>query len=97
MTGQQVSTGGAIPPIVPVVRYSHDCSNCVSLGQFNQYDLYCCKCISTSRYGRETSSVTLVARYSDYGPDYISDSTSRLSNSDAILEAKKRAIALGYL
>jgi len=42
-------------------RYSHDCSDCVFLGQFNKYDLYFCP--------REP---TIIARYSSEGSEYTS-------------------------
>lgn len=44
-------------------RYQHDCEECTFLGQYNEYDLYHC-----NQRGRPT----VIARYSDDGPDYMS-------------------------
>jgi hypothetical protein len=45
-------------------RYKHDdCTACHYLGQFDKYDLYFC--------GGEMGT-TVIARWSDYGPDYSS-------------------------
>ena len=41
-------------------RYTHDCSSCIFLGYYHMYDLYYC----TSEHE------TVIARWSDYGPDY---------------------------
>lgn len=38
-------------------RYAHDCSRCVFLGQYAEYDLYFC----------DKSTGTLLARYGDDG------------------------------
>jgi len=45
------------------IRYIHDCEQCVDLGTFEHYDLYFCE---------QNGSPTLLARYSDDGPDYLS-------------------------
>lgn len=47
-------------------RYTHDCDACKFLGQHAEYDIYWCV---NPRY-RNLDSV--LARYSDDGPDYIS-------------------------
>jgi hypothetical protein len=44
-------------------RYQHDCSSCKFLGKYREFDLYFCKQISIP---------TVIARYSDDGPDYYS-------------------------
>lgn len=40
-------------------RYDHDCSSCVFLGQFGEYDLYFCP-----------GETTLLCRFGDEGPEY---------------------------
>lgn len=70
-------------------RYQHDCEKCKALGKFAEYDLYFCE----TDLG---SHPTVIARYGDEGHEY----TSGLLFADfdpAIAEAKKRAIANGYL
>lgn len=47
-------------------RYIHDCDRCDFLGQFNEFDLYLCP----SGVG------SVLARYSDAGPDYSSSEIS---------------------
>lgn len=46
------------------MRFKHDCENCKPLGEFGEADLYFC---DTPWIG-----VTVVARYSDEGSDYVS-------------------------
>jgi len=41
------------------MRFKHDCNTCVPLGEFNEYDLYYCP-----------NEPTVIARFSDDGPDY---------------------------
>ena len=55
--GECVHHGGAD------MRYKHDCRACYSLGQYEEYDLYFCDQISIP---------TVIARYGDDGPDYVS-------------------------
>ena len=70
------------------MRYKHDCKICKPLGEFEKYDLYFCT---------ETSgSKTVVARFSNALEDYISG-LALTDNSPPLAEAKKRAIAQGYL
>ena len=40
-------------------RYKHDCSRCSYLGQYKNFDLYCCE-----------DEPTILCRYSSEGPDY---------------------------
>lgn len=47
-------------------RHKHDCDNCVFLGHYKKYDLYCCPKINSKKIS------TVVARYGDDGPDYYS-------------------------
>ena len=78
-----------------IVRYTHDCKLCVYLGQYGKYDMYFCEQRSTSRYGRTVRSPTLVARYSDYGPDYISGLPPRVNG--VLLIAEELAIRKGLI
>ena len=70
--------------------YEHDCDLCVSLGSYREHDLY--------YHQYKDRPLTVVARYSNYGPDYISGmcfATKGKNNSVPVLyEAKKRAIKL---
>jgi hypothetical protein len=50
-------------PNNPVMRYTHDCEDCIPLGRHGKYDLYYCK---QEAMGRPT----LIARWGDNGPDY---------------------------
>ncbi len=71
------------------MRFQHDCDNCKPLGEFGDADLYYC--------GEQLiGDNTVIARYSDDGADY----TSGLALADkipALGEARKRAIAAGYM
>ena len=49
------------------MRYQHDCDKCVFLGEFNQYDLYCCPERESSACGP-----TMLARYGNEGFEYTS-------------------------
>ena len=68
--------------------YEHDCDLCVFLGSYKEHDLY--------YHQYKDRPLTVVARYSNYGPDYISGmcfATKGKNNSVPVLyEAKKRAI-----
>ena len=69
------------------MRYKHDCDNCVYLGEYKNADLYFCNQISVK---------TVVARFSDYGPDYISGLD--IADKDEYLHtAKQKAIEIGLL
>ena len=80
-------------------RYVHDCQLCVYLGRVTRYDLYYCAQISTSRRGRVTKNPTLVARYGDNGPDYISGlrDTGRGTEKPILQAARDLAISKGLL
>ncbi len=78
-------------------EFKHDCTGCTFLGRFEGRDLYHC--------GRHAMGVTLIARWSDDGPDYISgmvfaaeykhlDGTMRPGNS-WLVEARRRALGKG--
>jgi len=49
-------------------KHIHDCDNCVFLGTWYRYDLYSC----TTELDTDTDYITILARYTDDGPDYIS-------------------------
>lgn len=46
------------------MRYTHNCTNCIPLGQTNTHDLYYC--------GGAGATPTVVARYGDYDSEYTS-------------------------
>lgn len=50
-------------------RYAHDCTACVSLGALGDYDLYRCS---------QSGLPTVVARFGDDGPEYLSGSPLQL-------------------
>ena len=78
-------------------RYTHSCSKCTFLGQYNEYDLY--HCIQVG------GMPTVIARYSDDGPDYMSGLrgaepglnlvTSKVETCIPLAVAKDRAIERG--
>lgn len=72
------------PRNVPPARHKHDCERCVYLGQHDEYDLYYCE--------QNAGSATLVARWSDDGPDYVSGLEQL--NHPAIARAHEYATAL---
>jgi hypothetical protein len=74
-------------------RYYHTCPRCQYLGMLKQYDLYFCDQLSVSRHGKRAVNPTVVARYSDSGPDYLSGLRDSDMQHEALLEAKNRAIA----
>ncbi len=68
-----------------VMQFKHDCNDCVPLGQHEGYDLYYCP-----------NEPTVIARFSDDGPDY--NSGMEFAKSGLIpqlVEARNRAIKLG--
>jgi len=70
-----------------IMRYKHDCEKCKPLGQFLEDDLYYC-----DQGGRPT----VIARYGDDGPDYVSG--MRLTNMDYRLHvALEMAKAVGLI
>ncbi len=73
-------------------RFVHDCERCEFLGSENSRDLYFCT------QGRELP--TVIARFGDDGPDYSSGLPFAVEGEFGIpelLEAKKRAIAKGFI
>lgn len=67
------------------IRYTHDCVDCIFLGQHNEYDLYFCP-----------NTPTVVARYTSHGPDYASGLVfAKPGIDERLLEAKNRAIKKG--
>ena len=81
-------------------RYIHDCDNCVFLGTYYSYDLYCC--VSND----EDIPSTIVVRYNNNGPDYYSCYISEVerfylnpefpmgAKGNAFSNAKRKAIKL---
>jgi len=72
-------------------KYKHDCQKCIFLGQYEFkgeiYDLYFCE---------QDGLPTVIARYGNDGPEYISG--LQFANSfEPIKEAKERSIKLNYL
>ncbi len=69
-------------------RYLHDCTRCVFLGQWQEYDLY------YADHGGLPD--TVIARYGDDGPEYTSG-LSLVPLVPALAEAKRRAMEKGLL
>jgi hypothetical protein len=68
-----------------MARFKHDCDVCVFLGEHEEADLYFCG---------EPENYTVIARYSDDGPDYVSDVTF-VDHIPALGKARELAIARG--
>lgn len=66
-------------------RYQHDCSACTFLGHFAGYDLYFCP--------QGGFSPTVLARFSNEGPDYTSGMGSA---HPALIEAEIRFLEAQY-
>jgi hypothetical protein len=66
---------------ISTARYSHDCTQCQTLGRFEEYDLYFC---DQSGFGP-----TVVARWGNAGQEYTSGLHSQLP---ALQEAEVRAL-----
>lgn len=67
--------------------FTHDCNNCEFLGTFENHDLYFCDI-----------EQTVIARYGNDGPDYMSGMTFAHNGRNGIpilYEAKLRAINQG--
>jgi len=60
-------------------RYVHECSTCIFLGLYEEYDLYYCP---------QSGNPTVIARYSSDGPDYLS---SMISCMKPLAEARRLA------
>ncbi len=70
------------------MRYKHDCEHCKPLGEHGDADLYFCN--------QSGIAPTLIARFSGFGPDYISG-LEFAEHMKHLAEAKKRAIDAGLL
>lgn len=67
-------------------RHTHDCGECVFLGEYVDFDLYCC------------AGATLFARYGSVPGDCITRSAERAPGGPApITEAARLARARGLL
>jgi hypothetical protein len=85
----------------PPARFTHDCSQCVYLGHYQEFDLY------FHDGGEHAIRTTVIARYSSAGPDYLSgmgfavpfrDASGEMSSGIPVLvEARYRAIERGLL
>lgn len=72
------------------MRFAHDCSECVALGEYAEYDLYFCK---------QGGSPTVIARFGNEDGDYSSGLYEAGFESvwPELAVAKQRATAAGYL
>jgi hypothetical protein len=70
-------------------RFRHSCENCVTLGQFNEFDLYFCAQAPHCR-------PTVVARFGNADAEYASGLLSAAELPE-LGEARRRAIAAGLL
>ena len=68
--------------------YEHDCKDCIFLGTFENADLYFCTQGNTIK--------TIIARFGNEGPSYISGLTFKDDNL-YLKEAYKRSRAKGLL
>ena len=64
------------------MRYQHDCSRCVPLGEFEEYDLYVCE--------QAVGGITLTARWSSVPCEYYSGAAF-VGHIPALTEAANRA------
>lgn len=66
-------------------RFKHDCESCVPLGEYTDsegsFDLYYC--------GQGGWMPTVIARFGDDGPDYLSG--LGMTKTPSLVEAQKRA------
>ncbi len=67
-------------------RYTHDCSTCTFLGQYNKYDLYYCK--------QSDIIPTLITRYSDSHNGYNSGLLFGISDVPQFQEALIRSLSI---
>ena len=63
-------------------RYEHDCSNCVYLGRWKEFDLY-----HHPKIGE--SDENYIARYGDKGPDYLSGYRIAMEQHQAALNGSR--------
>lgn len=72
-------------------RYTHDCTGCIFLGLWANFDLYYCK-------GSSPIRTTVIARYGDKGPEYASGlEVARTGKMPELAAALKRAIGRGFV
>lgn len=83
---EQRSVAADSPKERLVMRFIHDCDKCKPLGMMGDFDLYYCD---------QTGNVpTVIARFGDDGPEYISG----LNSGNSILKiAKAMAVEHGYI
>lgn len=93
-----------VPSPLGKSRYTHDCKWCVYLGPYihsrwvkghppepvTSYDLYYCP-----KGDNPEIASSVIARFSDDGPDYISGNVFSYMEHNVLFEARKRAEALG--
>lgn len=72
-------------------RYLHKCTRCIFLGQKDEYDLYFCD--------QDWELPTIVARYSDDSPDYLSGmvAASEPPYTSILRTGYKLAVARGLI
>jgi hypothetical protein len=71
-------------------QYQHDCKSCIFLGRHHRYDLY--------YHPGETVSETVIARFGNAGPDYMSGLCfATVNGSEPLYQAKLMAIKQGHL
>jgi len=73
------------------MRYKHNCTDCVDLGECENYDLYICQDINDEHH------IHLIARFGDLERDFICCTTLDEIHDTPLDEAKERAIKQGYL
>lgn len=70
-----------------IPKYKHDCARCRFLGHHDNADLYYCPA--------EISGPTVIARFSDDGPNYQSGIYFAYGMNPLLTEARRRAVAQG--
>jgi hypothetical protein len=71
-------------------QFKHDCSNCTFLGRHRddyEYDLYHCM--------QGGSLPTVIARYGDYGPDYLSG--IEFGHAEVLIGEFNKPLAQAYM
>ena len=68
------------------MRFTHDCTGCTALGEFEEFDLYHCM--------QGGASPTVLARYGDSGEQYLSG-LAFADHIPSLGEAARRAAELG--
>lgn len=75
-------------PVPPPMLFTHDCEDCLPLGQYDGHDLYFCT--------QGGNALTVIARYGNGGHEYQSG-LEGAALSEPLAEAKRRAIELNYI